>query len=121
MQQQGNQFEQHAQHFLTRQGLQLVEKNYRCYWGEIDLVMRQDKRLIFVEVRQRRPSRYLRAAETVGKNKQRKLIQCAGLFLRQNPQFSNMACRFDVVAYDCKPCCGTYPSPHWLRGAFVAG
>lgn len=121
MQQQGHQFEQHAQQFLERQGLQLVERNYRCYWGEIDLIMRQGCRLIFVEVRQRRPSRYLRAAETVGKNKQQRLINSAGLFLRHNRQFSNMACRFDIVAYDCQPHDRANLSPQWLRDAFSAG
>jgi len=121
VQQQGNQFERHAQHFLTQQGLQLIETNYRCYWGEIDLVMRQDHCLVFVEVRQRRPSRYQRAAATVGRNKQQKLIQCAGLFLHQNPQYTHMACRFDVVAYDCQPSASADFRPQWLRGAFSAG
>lgn len=121
MQQQGSQFERHAQHFLTQQGLQLIEANFRCFWGEIDLIMRQDRCLIFVEVRQRRPSRYLRAAATVGRDKQQKLIRCAGLFLRHHRQFAHLACRFDVVAYDCQSHDRADLRPQWLRGAFSAG
>jgi len=51
--------------FLEKQGLILVEKNYRCYQGEIDLIMKANKNIVFVEVRSRSRSDYGHPAETV--------------------------------------------------------
>tara|TARA_B110000503_G_scaffold99040_1_gene148277 strand:- start:3 stop:368 length:366 start_codon:yes stop_codon:yes gene_type:complete len=115
---QGKKFEAHAQVFLLGQGLQLVQANYHCAWGEIDLVMTQGNYLVFIEVRQRRPSRYLDAAASVGHTKQQKIIKSAHLFLRQHRQFANMICRFDIVAYDCDAGSIAGATPKWLRSAF---
>ena len=52
-QRQGEGWEQHALAYLQRQGLQLVESNFRCKAGEIDLILRDGDALVFVEVRQR--------------------------------------------------------------------
>lgn len=51
--QQGNAAEKIAATFLQQKGLTLVEKNFRCKYGEIDLIMREGKTLVFVEVRLR--------------------------------------------------------------------
>ena len=115
---QGKQFERHAQLFLLEQGLKLVQANYRCSWGEIDLVMTQENCLVFIEVRQRRPSRYVDAAGSVNQKKQRKLINSAYTFLQQHRQFASMLCRFDVIAYDCSLGSKASARPQWLRGAF---
>jgi putative endonuclease len=83
---------------LLRQGLTLIERNFRCKVGEIDLIMAQHGGLVFVEVRQRASTRFGGAAASVGFAKQRRLVRAAQLYLlryRTPP-----ACRFDVVAID---------------------
>ncbi|MEN1729137.1 MAG: YraN family protein [Pseudomonadota bacterium] len=96
--------EREAESFLRRHGLTLLEKNYRCRGGEIDLVMRVEEDglevLVFVEVRLRGAGAQVNALESVDRNKQRKLITAARHFLMENPSWNEHPCRFDVVALD---------------------
>lgn len=104
---QGNQAEDRALAYLQRQGLDLVVRNYRCRFGEIDLVMRDAALLVFVEVRQRSSARYGGAAASVGSVKQQRLWRTAEHYLlrfRHPP-----ACRFDLVAIDGH-------TLNWIRG-----
>lgn len=89
----------------------LVERNFRCKGGEIDLVMRHHALLVFVEVRQRAGNRYGGAAGSVTPAKQARLILAAQIYLQRykNPP----ACRLDVVAID-----GTELT--WLKSAIEA-
>ncbi len=111
--------EQRALRYLGRQGLSLVQSNFNCRAGEIDLVMR-DRRghVIFVEVRYRKNDRYGSAQETVGPAKQRKLRLAAEWFLKSR-NWQHKPCRFDVVAIT-----GGGPARkdrlEWIRDAFSA-
>lgn len=96
--QRGNQAEQLARHYLEQQGLRFEQANFRCRRGEIDLIMRDGDSLVFVEVRYRRNDRYGSAAETVDRQKQRKLVTTALFYLQSNPQQARLTSRFDVVA-----------------------
>jgi len=103
----GNQGEREAETFLSRSGLKLVQRNYRCRGGEIDLVMRDDDTehastevLVFIEVRLRGAGAHVNALDSVDGNKQRRLIMAARHFLMEHPQWSEHPCRFDVVALD---------------------
>ncbi len=100
----GESGEREAETFLCRNGLTLVQRNYRCRAGEIDLVMQAEeqavKLLVFVEVRLRGDGAHVNALDSVDRNKQRKLITAARHFLMDNPQWSEHPCRFDVVALD---------------------
>lgn len=87
-----------ARAYLEQHGCLLVCSNYRSYRGEIDLVMRQDNRLLFVEVRLRRHTSYGGAFASVTTAKQQKIIASAKAFLHHHPQFHGHDCRFDVVA-----------------------
>jgi len=90
--------EQRALRYLGRQGLRLVQANFHCRAGEIDLVMRdRSGELVFVEVRYRRNDRHGNAAETIGPAKQRKLRLAAALFLNFR-NWHDQRCRFDIVA-----------------------
>ena len=89
--------------------MRLLERNYRCRRGEIDLVMRDADTLVFVEVRFRASTRYGTPAETVDIRKQRKLAAAAAHYLQYNP--TNRLCRFDVVAVS-----GEHID--WIRNAF---
>jgi len=109
----GRQAEKLACKFLQKQGFTLIEKNYACRLGELDLIMLQDTKLIFVEVKYRKSAQYGYASEAVDLRKQRKIILSAQNFLQQHPQFSDMECRFDVVSFT-----GSEQQPEWLRDAF---
>ncbi|WP_432240246.1 YraN family protein [Herbaspirillum robiniae] len=93
---------------LRRHGLELVERNFRCKGGEIDLIMRDGASLVFVEVRARAGRAYGGAAASVTPAKQRRLIVAAQTFLQRYG--SPPACRFDVVGFDGA-------GLEWLRNA----
>jgi len=97
----GQYAEQLAAEYLNRQGLQLLERNYRCRGGEIDLVMRDSgnrgKMLVFVEVRYRTSDLYGGAVASVDRRKQQRLLHAAQHYLQQR-RIVDQACRFDVVA-----------------------
>ena len=114
----GDAAEAQALAHLLRQGLSLVQRNYRVAagprsrGGEVDLILRDaDGTLVFVEVRARRGAAHGGAAASIGAAKQRRLVFAATYYLRRFG--SPPPCRFDVVAID-----GGEVS--WLRAAFDA-
>jgi putative endonuclease len=107
----GDAAEQRALLFLQAQGLTLVERNFRCKGGEIDLVMRDGGSLVFVEVRKRADTRHGGAAASVTARKQARLIVAAQLFLQRYRM--PPACRFDVIAIDGE-------AMDWLKNAIEA-
>lgn len=86
----GARAEQRAEQWLTRRGLHLLVRNYRCRQGEIDLIMKDGNTLVFVEVRLRSRSEFGSAAASVGHAKQRRLVKAAAHFLAHRPA---LACR----------------------------
>ena len=108
---QGKKAEDVACSFLQRNGLSLVERNYHCRYGEIDLIMHDDDTLVFVEVRYRNSNKFGDAAESIDANKRRKLVFTANHYL-QNTSFEQMT-RFDVVAL------APDQSPQWICNAFT--
>lgn len=114
----GDQGETQALHYLQRQGLHLLERNYRvaagpgARAGEVDLIMRdRDGTLVFIEVRWRADASHGGAASSVTGRKQRRLIFAARHYLLRHA--SPPPCRFDVLAIEG----GTV---EWLRAAFDA-
>lgn len=97
-QEQGREWEQAALAHLRRHGLVLVEANFRCKGGEIDLVMRDGEALVFVEVRQRADCRHGGAAASITPAKIRRLARAARFYLMRCPR--TPPCRFDVIAID---------------------
>ncbi|BAN36308.1 hypothetical protein SCD_n02501 [Sulfuricella denitrificans skB26] len=91
----GAEAERLAATFLQRQGLKLVETNYRCRFGEIDLICKDQNSLVFVEVRLRGNDAFGGAAASITAGKQHKLVLAARHYLQQLRSFP--ACRFDVV------------------------
>ena len=112
----GRAAERQALLWLEAEGLILIARNARYRYGEIDLVMRDERTLVFIEVRCRKSRARSRAAHTVGIDKQRKLARAASLFLARHPQYGDFAVRFDVVGYDSAPAAGV--RPQWIRDAF---
>ena len=82
---------------LSRRGYHILEKNFRCSYGEIDLVAEDAQDLIFVEVKTRRGSAYGLPEEAVTLRKQRKIVQVASYYLDLHT-CSERSWRIDVVA-----------------------
>lgn len=104
--------------FLRARGLRLLDRNFRCRFGEIDLIMMDGRCLVFIEVRMRKHNRFSLAAETVGSRKQRRLILAARQFLATRSISQDLACRFDVVGVDQSP--SGESELDWRRDAFRA-
>ncbi|MDC8757925.1 YraN family protein [Janthinobacterium fluminis] len=83
---------------LLAHGLTLVERNFRCKGGEIDLIMRERGGLVFVEVRQRGGASHGGAAASITPAKRRRLVVAAQVYLLRLATLP--PCRFDVVAID---------------------
>jgi len=99
--------------FLKKHKLQLVESNYHCRYGEIDLIMRDRDSLVFVEVRYRASDTFGSAKESVNFHKQQRLIATARHYLQQTQ--APLASRFDVVAISG---IGQNKNIDWLVNAF---
>lgn len=104
--------EQMAEQYLQQRGLVLVEKNYRCRFGEIDLVMTDLDTLVFVEVRMRSSDAFGGAAESITAPKRTKLLLAARHYLsglKREPK-----CRFDAVLIT-----GRHDNRiEWIKNAF---
>ena len=97
---------------LERRGLRLIERNYRCKGGEIDLIAMDDETLVFVEVRLRASERFGGAAASIDWGKRRRLVHAAEHYLTYRVKAAP-PCRFDAVLV----------SPtgiEWIRDAFPA-
>ncbi|MFZ6847952.1 YraN family protein [Undibacterium sp. RuRC25W] len=108
---QGDEGELQAMRYLEQAGLRLVQRNFLCKGGEIDLIMRDKKTLVFVEVRVRNSMRFGGAIASITPAKLRKMRHAAQLYLMQLKSLP--ACRFDVIAIEA----GTI---HWLQNIIVA-
>lgn len=102
--------------FLQAQGLRLLERNFHCRYGEIDLVMEEGRVVVFVEVRFRSGIRYGSAAESVDARKQAKLLTTAACFLKYKRL--DRPARFDVAAVSPVE---NGLAVEWIRDAFRAG
>lgn len=96
-QQFGEKSESVAVDFLKKQGYRIIELNYRTKLGEIDIIAKQEKTLVFIEVKARKSSRFGRPELAVTPKKQRKISMVALYYLKSTKQ-SNAKARFDVVA-----------------------
>jgi len=95
--QRGASAEADAADLLTASGYQIVERNFRCKAGELDIIARDGGVLVFVEVRSRADDEHGSAIEMIRRNKQRRVARVAACYLElMAPAFDE--CRFDIVA-----------------------
>jgi len=113
----GRDAEPQALETLEAAGLKLLERNYRCPQGELDLVLLQGDTLVVAEVRFRKDASHGTAAETVGPEKQRKLILAMRHFLKTHAELRRKPLRFDVVAVRAGDGGGAV---EWIQDAFQA-
>lgn len=95
----GSEYESAAAAFLERKGFRLLEKNFRCRTGEIDLIMQDGDTLVFVEVKFRSSRSMGFGEESVNLRKQQTIYKVAQFYLLKR-QLGEPNCRFDVVAVD---------------------
>ncbi|HEX9880739.1 MAG TPA: YraN family protein [Candidatus Binatia bacterium] len=92
----GNEGEGIAERYLEEQGFRLLERNYRCPLGELDLIAVDRKVLVFVEVRTRTHDSAGSPLESVDRRKQKQIIKTALYFLSQK-RLHDRDARFDVI------------------------
>jgi putative endonuclease len=110
---------------LRAAGLVLIERNWRCRHGEIDLIAEERGMLVFAEVRMRTGPGFGGAGESVTAAKRQRLLAAARLYLARRPEArsseprsseprsSEPICRFDVFLVD-----GASANVQWIRDAF---
>lgn len=84
-----------AADYLRKQGYSVLACNYRCRFGEIDLIAKKKKILAFVEVKLRKEASYVQAREYVGYQKQLRIRTTAEFWISEHE--SKLQPRFDVI------------------------
>jgi len=110
----GQEGERIAEAYLSKKGYRLVERNYRCRTGEVDLILLDRRVIVFVEVKTRSGHGFGSPLEAVPARKQRKMIQAAQFFLTQKGLGQRDA-RFDVVGISWS---GSTPIIEHIENAF---
>jgi putative endonuclease len=113
----GQAAEELACSFLEKKGLRLINRNYRCRIGEIDLIMQDQNEIVFIEVRARSHAQYATAIESINTTKQTKIIRTATFYLQQLKWLDKVNCRFDVIGISYAQ---TKAHLEWIRDAFSA-
>ena len=114
----GLRFEDLARDYLLAQGLHLLQANYRCRCGEIDLIMRDGQTICFIEVRFRKSLAFGGAAASITAAKQRKVVKAALFYLAGRQSLMNRALRFDALLIQ-QQATGSHDFD-WIKGAFYA-
>lgn len=107
---QGTIFENYAAKFLESKGYTLVAKNYFTKTGEIDLIMKKEKTIVFVEVKQRSTDIFGSGEYAVNYRKQKRMFLSARKFLAEN-YLSDYDIRFDAVIFNGR----NTNSCNWVR------
>lgn len=106
--------------YLKSHGLKLVEKNFRCRLGEIDIIMHDTDMLVFIEVRYRKSSAFGGGLESITRAKQNKLRKTAEIYMQNHSQYKNA--RFDVVSMSLNNAGSSGNQQHysfdWIKNAF---
>ena len=115
--QSGTRWERTAEIFLYKHGLKLLQRNFSSRFGEIDLIMEDEKTIVFVEVKYRKSSHHGSGAEAVTFTKQGRLSRTAAWYLAKNPQRAEQICRFDVISIHPQK---NDQAIKWIRNAFYS-
>lgn len=94
----GDEGETLAALFLEKAGYKILERNYRCLYGEIDIIALKKKEVVFAEIKRRSGSAFGAGYEAVDRKKQEKIIKTAQIYI--NEKKISAPCRFDVISID---------------------
>lgn len=92
-------YERKAAEYLEKSGYRILEMNYRCRIGEIDIVASDGKYVVFCEVKYRSGSRAGNPLEAVDLRKQRVIFRCGEYYLAEH-RMHDVPCRFDVIGIE---------------------
>ncbi len=85
--------------YLIENKYKIIDRNFRCPVGEIDIIAQKDEYICFVEVRSRSTYNYGEPHQTVTYSKQRKISKTAKYFISEHPEYYNRySFRFDVAS-----------------------
>ena len=102
-QQQGYRAQNYACDYLQKKGLILLTHNFRSKFGEIDLIMRDDDTIVFIEVRYRSSEHYGGAIESINQAKQKRIRRTANLYLQKHDPDERYCWRYDWVGVSTLP------------------
>ncbi len=112
----GHSSERLAESFLEEKGLRILERNFRCKEGEIDIIALANDFLVFVEVRSSFENSSLNPLESISFRKRERLKKTALRYLQKYPEVLNRQIRFDVISI-CWSRNGE-PQIEWIQNAF---
>lgn len=110
----GKDGEKRAADFYAQKGFEIIDRNFRTRFGEIDIIALKDDTLVFAEVKALPGGNAELLAQELGKRKQRKIVETAKYFLKNHRQYSNKLIRFDAVVIDLPG----FDSVHLIENAF---
>jgi putative endonuclease len=110
----GQVYESLAAKHVQAAGLVIVERNFNCKVGEIDLIASEQDMLVFVEVRFRSAGSFVDGLSTVGDSKRKRFIKAVKYYLLMYPEAANRVMRFDVISVSNN-------ALDWHKNAFDAG
>lgn len=93
----GAEYEELAADYLQERGLEILQRNFSSRFGEIDIIAREGRYLVFVEVKYRAPNSGGHPLEAVDVRKQRRIGKTADFYLLRYGYGEDTPCRFDVV------------------------
>lgn len=96
----GSDYEDRACEYLTSQGYEILDRNFRNKKGEIDIVAKDNGCIVFVEVKYRHNTSYGYSSEAVNTRKQMIIYRVAEGYLSYRKEYYGMPCRFDVIGFD---------------------
>lgn len=96
----GSEYENKACDYLNNQGYKVIERNFRTYRGEIDIIAKDGEYLVFIEVKYRSKKNYGYSAEAVNIHKQKVIYRVAEGYISLHKEYEGKPCRFDVIAFD---------------------
>jgi putative endonuclease len=114
----GDRGERAAESYLRSRGIEILERGFRIRGGEIDLIGREGREIVFIEVKARSSGRFGHPSESVTFSKQRRIIRAASFYLVSRGSWDH-PCRFDVVTVRFEK--GGAPEIEHLRDAFRTG
>lgn len=94
----GGEYEKKAGAYLIQQGYRILEYNFRCKSGEIDIIAKDGDYLVFVEVKYRKTASSGNPLEAVGRRKQQTVSRAAMFYCLSHGYGTDTPCRFDVIA-----------------------
>lgn len=95
----GAEYEKKAAQYLQTLGYEVIERNFRCRQGEIDLIAKDGEYLVFIEVKYRKDARLGEPLEAVDYRKRRRISETASYYCFSHGISQQQPCRFDAVAF----------------------